>query len=89
MIYDNVSSAFSDANNTVVPNAAGTAGLIPAYTIGDVSLMWKFKDNYNIRAGVNNITDAKYFTRRTGHYPGRGLMPTDARSFYVSIGAKL
>lgn len=33
-----VSKTFSDANNTVTPNAAGTVGLIPAYTIGDISL---------------------------------------------------
>ncbi len=83
-----VSSTFSDANNTVTPNAGGTAGLIPAYTIGDISLTWKFKENYNVKAGVNNMADTKYFTRRAGGYPGPGLMPTDARSFFISIGAR-
>ncbi|CAA9483739.1 MAG: Iron(III) dicitrate transport protein FecA [uncultured Segetibacter sp.] len=83
-----VSKTFSDANNTVTPNAAGTVGLIPAYTIGDISLAWKFKENYNVKAGVNNFANAKYFTRRAGGYPGPGLMPADARGFFVSIGAK-
>jgi Fe(3+) dicitrate transport protein len=83
-----VSSAFSDANNTVTPNAAGTVGLIPAYTVGDISFSWKFKENYSLKGGINNVADTKYFTRRAGGYPGPGLMPTDARSFFVSIGAK-
>ncbi|HEY0679979.1 MAG TPA: TonB-dependent receptor [Chitinophagaceae bacterium] len=84
-----VSEAFSNANNTVAPTADGNNGLIPAYTISDISINYKFLKNYNIRAGINNVADASYFTRRAGGYPGPGLMPADGRSVFLSVGAKL
>ncbi len=83
------SQTFSDANNTVIPTANGQIGLIPSYTISDISLSYKIKEKYNIKSGVNNISNARYFTRRGGGYPGPGLLPSDGRSFYVSVGAKL
>lgn len=82
-----VSDVFADANNTLLPNAAATTGLIPAYTVTDLAASYRYKD-YTIKAGINNLGDARYFTRRAGGYPGPGLMPSDARSFYVTIGAK-
>ncbi|MCU0404782.1 MAG: TonB-dependent receptor [Chitinophagaceae bacterium] len=84
-----VDEAFSDANNTVTPTANGLNGLIPSYHIGDISVNYKFLERYNVRAGLNNITDESYFTRRAGGYPGPGLMPADGRNFYVSLGLKL
>lgn len=84
-----VDEAFSDAVNTVTPTANGLNGLIPSYHIGDISLNYKFLERYNVRAGLNNISDASYFTRRAGGYPGPGLMPADGRNFYVSLGLKL
>jgi Fe(3+) dicitrate transport protein len=84
-----VDEAFSDAVNTVTPTSNGLNGLIPAYHIGDISLNYKFLEKYNIRAGLNNMSDASYFTRRAGGYPGPGLMPADGRNFYVSLGLKL
>ena len=86
--FSHVSDAFSDANNTVTPNAAATSGLIPSYNVQDLSLNYKFLENYNLRAGINNLTDARYFTRRGGGYPGPGLLPADGRSVFVSLGAK-
>lgn len=83
-----VSEAFSDANNTVMPNAAATTGLIPSYTITDIAATYRV-NNYTFKAGVNNLTNEKYFTRRAGGYPGPGLMPSDARGWYVSLGVKL
>jgi Fe(3+) dicitrate transport protein len=83
-----VSDVFTDANNTVVANAIGTNGLIPAYTIGDLGLTWKINPNYQVRGGVNNFTNAAYFTRRAGGYPGPGLMPADARNWYITFGIK-
>jgi Fe(3+) dicitrate transport protein len=84
-----VDDAFSDAVNTVTPTSNGLNGLIPSYHIGDISVNYKFKERYNLRAGLNNISDASYFTRRAGGYPGPGLMPADGRNFYVSLGLKL
>ncbi|MFN7118148.1 MAG: TonB-dependent receptor family protein [Saprospiraceae bacterium] len=79
---------FADAANTVAPSANGQVGLIPAYDIADLNLRLSFLKNYAIRAGVNNLYDATYATRRAGGYPGPGLMPGDGRTWYVSVGAK-
>ena len=83
-----VGEAFADASNTVKPNTASTTGLIPAYTVQDLSASFKFLKHYNLKAGVNNLTDARYFTRRAGGYPGPGLLPADGRTWYVSAGLK-
>jgi Fe(3+) dicitrate transport protein len=84
-----VSSTFSDANNTLTPNAVATVGLIPAYTVADISCAYKFRENYTIKAGINNFTNKRYFTRRAGGYPGPGLMPSDARNYFVTLGIKI
>lgn len=84
-----VDESYSDANNTVAPSANGQVGLIPAYTIGDISATYTIKKQFNIRAGVNNVTNAMYFTRRAGGYPGPGILPADGRNFFISFGAKL
>lgn len=89
MQWSYVSEAYSDAMNTRVPTLNGLNGLIPAYHIGDISLNYKFLEKYNVRAGLNNVTNAAYFTRRAGGYPGPGLMPADGRNFFVSVGARL
>jgi Fe(3+) dicitrate transport protein len=83
-----IGKAYADASNTEVANATATTGLIPAYTVQDLSASFKFLKHYNLKAGVNNLTDERYFTRRAGGYPGPGLMPADGRTFYVSGGIK-
>ncbi len=83
-----VGEAFADASNTVKPNAAATTGLIPAYQVQDISASFKFLKHYNLKAGINNLTDARYFTRRAGGYPGPGLLPSDGRTWYLSAGLK-
>jgi len=84
-----VSEAFSDANNTVTPTANANNGLIPSYTVSDLTATYKFSKNLNIKAGVNNVFDERYFTRRAGGFPGPGLLPADGRNFFISFGAKL
>jgi Fe(3+) dicitrate transport protein len=84
-----VSEAFSDANNTKVPTANGQNGLIPSYTVIDLTATYHFAKNLNVKAGVNNAGDERYFTRRAGGYPGPGVLPADGRTFFVSFGAKL
>lgn len=83
-----IGKAYADASNTELANATATTGVIPAYTVQDLSASYKFLKHYNIKAGVNNLTDERYFTRRAGGYPGPGLMPADGRTFYVSAGIK-
>lgn len=83
-----IGKAYADASNTEVANAAATTGVIPAYTVQDLSASFKFLKHYNVKAGVNNLTDERYFTRRAGGYPGPGILPADGRTFYVSAGIK-
>jgi len=80
---------FTDANNTVAPSANGVTGLLDGYNLLDLSTEYKFLKNYNIRAGINNLTNETYATRRATGYPGPGILPGEGRTFFVSIGAKL
>ena len=84
-----VGETFSDANNTVIPTANAQNGLLPAYTIIDLTASYKFSKNFNLKAGINNLMDARYFTRRAGGYPGPGALPADGRTLFISVGAKL
>lgn len=84
-----VGETFSDANNTVAASSNGNTGLIPSYSVTDLTATYKFSKQLNIKAGLNNVFDARYFTRRAGGYPGPGAMPADGRTFFVSIGFKL
>jgi Fe(3+) dicitrate transport protein len=83
-----IGKSYADATNTKLPNAAATTGLIPSYQVQDLSASYKFLKHYNLKAGVNNLTNRNYFTRRAGGYPGPGLMPADGRTFYISAGIK-
>ena len=83
-----VGDAFSDANNTVKPTANAQNGVIPSYAVTDLTVSYKF-ERFNIKGGINNLTDAHYFTRRAGGYPGPGALPADGRTFFISLGAKL
>jgi Fe(3+) dicitrate transport protein len=82
-----VGDVFTDAVNTETPNATGTIGKLSGYQVMDASLSYKFMEYYNFKAGVNNIADQKYATRRAGGYPGPGIMPGNGRTVFVSIGA--
>jgi len=83
-----VGEAFADATNTRVAPATAVTGLIPSYRVMDISATWKFLHRYNLRAGINNLSDERYFTRRAGGYPGPGILPADGRNWYLSVGAK-
>ena len=84
---NSIGDVFTDAANTEIPNASGTIGKLSGYEIMDASLSYRFMERYNLKAGVNNITDEKYATRRAGGYPGPGIMPGNGRTIFVSIGA--
>jgi Fe(3+) dicitrate transport protein len=83
-----VGETFSDANNTVTPTSNGNNGLIPSYTLTDITATYKFSKGLNVKAGINNLFDERYFSRRAGGYPGPGALPGDGRTFFVSVGAK-
>ncbi len=84
-----VDKAYSDANNTTVATTNGQTGLIPSYTVSDLTASYKFTKILNLKAGINNLFDKTYFTRRAGGYPGPAALPADGRTFFISVGAKL
>jgi Fe(3+) dicitrate transport protein len=81
--YSYNSVAFGDASNTKFASD-GLVGLIPSYNLIDVSASYKIK-SYQFKAGVNNLANAKYFTLRTGEYPGPGIIPSIGRMIYFGI----
>jgi Fe(3+) dicitrate transport protein len=78
---------FTDATNAIFV-ADATRGLIPAYSVHDLSLAYKYK-RYKLQTGINNLTNNSYFTRRAAAYPGPGIIPSDGRNFYVTFGIKI
>lgn len=89
MQYSTVGSAFADALNTEKANAFATIGKIPAYQVADWSMNVTIKKKFNVNAGVNNVFNSIYFTRRGGGYPGPGLLPAEGRLWYVGVGVKI
>lgn len=85
--FSNVGNVFTDAANTETQNSTGTIGKLSGYQVLDASLSYKFMERYNLKAGVNNIADEKYATRRSGGYPGPGIMPGNGRTIFMSFGA--
>ena len=83
-----VDESYADANNTIAATANAQNGLIPAYTIIDLTAVYTHSAKLNIKAGINNLGNQKYFTRRAGGYPGPGALPSDGRTFFVSVAAK-
>lgn len=78
---------FSDAtNSTFNPNAL--TGTVPAYLVMDLSAEYQWK-RFKFSAGVNNLGNETYFTRRAESYPGPGIIPATPRSFYTSVGIRL
>ncbi len=85
-LLSHTSSSFGDADNTVRSDDA-VVGLIPAYTVLDLSGTIGLARGWRIQAGVNNLADRRYFTRRTDEYPGPGILPSLGRSVYLTLRA--
>lgn len=82
------SGQFSDASNSVEASGDAVIGFIPSYFVMDYSLRYNFKKLIQLEAGINNLLNAKYYTRRATAYPGPGILPSDGRSFYVTLQFK-
>jgi len=83
------SSSFSDANNTLLPTTNAQNGLIPAYSIIDVTLSLPIINQWSLSMGINNLLNEVYFTRRASGYPGPGALPTDGRSWFLTLKSQL
>ncbi|MFL5560860.1 MAG: TonB-dependent receptor family protein [Gemmatimonadaceae bacterium] len=79
-----IGSAYGDANNTERSDDA-VVGRIPAYAVLDWSATAHIGAHWRAQAGINNVADRHYFTRRTDEYPGPGIIPAIGRSVYLSI----
>lgn len=90
LLFGYVGEHFSDATNTDSSPPVPTAveGIIPSYHFLDVSLDYRWK-RWLFEGGSNNLTNQSFFTRRAAGYPGPGILPSDGRSFYLSIGIKI
>lgn len=86
--YTYMSEQFSDATNTVAGGVSAVVGLIPAYYVMDLSLSYEYK-KIKLEGSINNLTNEFYFTRRATGYPGPGILPSDGRSFYVTLQVKI
>ncbi len=78
---------FSDATNAVDGGFSGVVGRIPAYHIIDFSLSWNYRW-LKLEGSVNNLTNEYYYTRRATGYPGPGILPSDGRAFFLTVGVK-
>jgi Fe(3+) dicitrate transport protein len=85
--YSYLSSQFSDATNAKGGSISGVTGEIPAYSILDFSTSYTYKF-VKIEAGVNNLLDNSYFTRRATGYPGPGIIPSAPRNWYAGLELK-
>ncbi len=85
-MYTYVTEHFSDASNTDSNPPVPTAveGLIPSYYVMDLSVDYKIRF-MRLEAGINNLTNQYYFTRRAAGYPGPGIIPANPRNFYIGI----
>jgi len=87
--YSYTGDSFGEANNFRTSNNENPLqGLVPAYAVWDLSATYHAARNLDLKAGVNNLTNANYFTRRTDEYPGPGIIPAIGRSFYATLAAK-
>lgn len=81
--YSYTGEHFTDATNAVRTSYA-VDGLIPSYAVMDLSASYQYKFA-RLEAGANNLADVRYFTRRASGYPGPGIIPAEARNFYVTL----
>jgi Fe(3+) dicitrate transport protein len=79
---------FTDATNSKKTNNA-INGLIQAYYVMDVTAEYAISKNFALYGTVNNLTNRMYFTRRADSYPGPGIIPSDGRSFFLTLQIKI
>lgn len=85
--FTHLDRQYSEARNSVDSDPSAVIGIIPAYSIMDVSLSYQWKA-FKIEGSINNLANRMYFTRRATGYPGPGILPSDGRGFYLSLQAK-
>lgn len=87
--YAYTSKQFSDATNSTQPSNNGINGIVPSYDVMDLTVDYMINRIFSVSASINNLTNNMYYTRRADSYPGPGIIPADARSFYVTLQVKI
>ena len=82
--YSYISNQFTDSSNADEGNISGIIGKIPEYYLLDFSFSYLVK-SFRFEAGINNITNSLYFTRRATGYPGPGIIPSPPRNVYLTL----
>lgn len=82
--YSYLADQYSDASNAEESNISGVIGIIPSYSIMDISMNYTYK-LFKLEAGVNNVLNSYYFTRRSTGYPGPGIIPSNKRNYYFTL----
>ncbi|HTB25543.1 MAG TPA: TonB-dependent receptor [Puia sp.] len=80
---------YGDATNATTPSNNGINGLVPAYNVMDFTAYYKLSRLFLLSGTINNLSNNTYYTRRADSYPGPGIIPADARGFYLTLEVKL
>jgi len=83
LLYSHVGEQYSEATNSA-SSSSGIYGIIPTYNVLDLSASYTYK-SFTLSAGVNNLTNRFYFTRRAEGYPGPGIIPADPLNLYATL----
>lgn len=86
-LFSYTDEQFTDATNSL-STGNSVNGLIPSYYVMDLNFAYKYwKLTFN--AGIENLTNKKYFTRRATGYPGPGIIPSSGRTFFFTLAIKV
>lgn len=86
--YSYLSRQYADATNSSVSDVSAVIGVIPSYSVMDLSVSYQYR-KWRVEGSVNNLADRMYFTRRATGYPGPGILPSDGRSYFLTLQVKL
>ena len=81
-----VSSVYTDALNSIDSDIKASVGKLQGYELVDVSIKYNFTKFIHGQMNVNNVFNERYATRRSGSYPGPGLLPGSPRNVTLTLG---
>ena len=81
------SQQYTDVYN-LSHTADGRVGEIPTYKLVDWTANYQW-NKLSFSSSVNNVLNEKYFTRRSLGFPGSGIIPSDGRAGYLTVGFKI
>lgn len=89
IVWNRVGAVYTDALNSEEFNSTATSGKIEDYQLIDASMKYNFSSHIYLQLNVNNLSDARYATRRSGGFPGPGLLPGSPRTITATLGLNL